>query len=487
MRRVLRIADGAVADNRTYSVVEKLKQDITGPSGDPHDYYSMARYYWPNKTSPTGLPYIRIDGQTNPERNAIPDSQFLQIMINDVFNTALAYFFTGNKTYSDNCVRRLRDWFINNGTRMNPNLLTANYVKGMPFGIATLPPDATVVPPPPRTAPSTSAVVSTSSQAAVVISVAPGTDAPSSPSTLAPNTITAPATATDSGDDEDVHISPIVRRGIRHQADTSGGLLDLSKMYLIIDAVGIIRPSGSLTLADESALQQWFSQYLNWLITSNRGIAEEQALNNQGTWFDVQLVSLLLFLNQTAQATAIVQNSVLQRISEQVTPTGMMPLEMARPLSWFYTQFGLQAFFVLAELAKTTGISLLRYQTQDGKSLMKVLDFVIPYAKVNGTGWPFNNTLGGNVNVTAFQTGNIAEMCKQAYITLRDDKYWKAARDIQGGRVKAWNPSRLWAPYDAYDAPAARSGAGRNVALVNMLWVGGVWAFYLLLGVPLLR
>ena len=36
-------------------------------SKDPHDYFSTARYYWPDPSKPDGLPYIRKDGK--PIRN----------------------------------------------------------------------------------------------------------------------------------------------------------------------------------------------------------------------------------------------------------------------------------------------------------------------------------------------------------------------------------------------------------------------------------
>src|SRR5262245_35185795 len=45
-----------------YSVVDKKQ---TPPSGDKHDYLSIARYWWPNPDTPDGLPYVRRDGRTN--------------------------------------------------------------------------------------------------------------------------------------------------------------------------------------------------------------------------------------------------------------------------------------------------------------------------------------------------------------------------------------------------------------------------------------
>ena len=45
----------------------------TPPSGDKHDYMSQAPYFWPDPDKPGGLPYIRRDGERNPEINKFPD------------------------------------------------------------------------------------------------------------------------------------------------------------------------------------------------------------------------------------------------------------------------------------------------------------------------------------------------------------------------------------------------------------------------------
>src|SRR5262245_61327046 len=44
------------------------KQPIA-PTGDKHDYMSLSPYWWPDPSKPAGLPYIRKDGEYNPERS----------------------------------------------------------------------------------------------------------------------------------------------------------------------------------------------------------------------------------------------------------------------------------------------------------------------------------------------------------------------------------------------------------------------------------
>ena len=60
---IIRDADKQMT-NPCPSVTDKTKP---APSGDKHDYFSMARYWWPNPNTPDGLPYVRKDGKVNPE------------------------------------------------------------------------------------------------------------------------------------------------------------------------------------------------------------------------------------------------------------------------------------------------------------------------------------------------------------------------------------------------------------------------------------
>jgi len=100
-------------------------------SKDPHDYFSTARYYWPDPSKPDGRPYIRRDGESNPEHNEVSDEQKLNDLVKSVEYLALAYSLNGNEKYAAEAGRYLRGFFLDEGTRMNPNL---NYSQSIPGG-----------------------------------------------------------------------------------------------------------------------------------------------------------------------------------------------------------------------------------------------------------------------------------------------------------------------------------------------------------------
>ncbi|MGE5218922.1 MAG: alginate lyase family protein [Chloroflexota bacterium] len=131
-RRIERDGDRALR-SPTFSVTEKR---TLPPSGDKHDYLSLAPYWWPNPDTPNGLPYVRRDGEVNPERDRASDRKRLDGMIQTVKTLAATYFFTDGEKYAEHAAKLLRVWFVDNATKMNPHLRYAQAVLGRNHGRA---------------------------------------------------------------------------------------------------------------------------------------------------------------------------------------------------------------------------------------------------------------------------------------------------------------------------------------------------------------
>ncbi|WP_247231512.1 alginate lyase family protein [Telluribacter sp. SYSU D00476] len=275
-----------------YSVTSKSK---VPPSGDKRDYMSVGPYWWPDSSKADGLPYIRKDGQVNPERHAIKDSEYFNALCREVHLLGVAWYFTEDRRYADHAAKLLRVWFLDEATRMNPHL---NYGQAIP------------------------------------------------------------------GHTEG--------RGI--------GLIDTRNLAKLIDGVQLLKGSTSLSAQEYNGIRDWYRQYLNWMLTSPIGQDEADEHNNHGTWYDVQAVSIALFTEQPELARKLLENQTKARLESQLKPDGSQPHELARTLSWNYSQMNLKGFFELAMLAEKVNVDLWNYEA-GGKGIRKAFLYMLPYAE----------------------------------------------------------------------------------------------------------
>lgn len=298
-----------VLQGGTFSVVNKA---VTPPSGDKHDYMSQAPYFWADPKSPNGLPYIRRDGERNPEINKIIDHQSQDKMLTSVETLALAFYFTDDEKYAEKAAQILRAWYLDPATKMNPNLEYAQYIPGVNTG-----------------------------------------------------------------------------RGI--------GLIETSSLPRVVDAIGLLENSKALTEADKNGIKDWYAKFLNWMLESKNGLEESAAKNNHGTHYDLQVVSYALFLGKTDLAKKVLETAKTKRIALQIESDGKQPLELARTKGWSYSVMNLKGLMYLAKLGENVGVDLWNFQTADGRSIRKAIDFLYPFSM--GEKWQYQQIEGFQPNI----------------------------------------------------------------------------------------
>lgn len=272
-----------------------MQKPQTPPSGNKHDYMSLAPYWWPDPAAQNGLPYIRRDGETNPASGQVPDHKNFSKVMSATHTLALAYYLFGDEAYASHCTQLLRVWFLDPATRMNPRLTFAQAVMGRNEG-----------------------------------------------------------------------------RGI--------GLIETRGITRIVDAVGLLAGAHSWTPVDQQGMMDWCSKFLAWMLDSSNGKDESAAKNNHGTYYDVQIVALALFVGKRDVADRILREAPKKRIELQVEPDGRQPLELERTKSAGYSLMNLSGLFELARLGSATGADLWSFQTQDGRSIRKALNYLVPFA-----------------------------------------------------------------------------------------------------------
>ena len=297
-------ADEALARG-PFSVVDKK---TLPPSGNRHDYWHPAPYYWPNPLRIPGLPYVRRDGRRLPGTQLYEplsdnyDRTRLQRLFDDTFVLALAWREFGEDPYAVHASTLIRTWFLEPDTAMNPHL---DYAQ--------------------------------------------------------------------------------VRRGHNHNKGTCHGIIEMKDLYYFLDALRLMQDGGWLTSAEQARLQDWFGQYLRWLRTSSQGCEERTAVNNHGTYYDLQVAAIAAFLGESRLVRATLRDSC-SRILSQFDESGRQISEMRRTMTAHYCCFNLQGWIHLAQLAERCGEDLWSFRSREGKGIRQAMHWLLPHI---GNEWPY--------------------------------------------------------------------------------------------------
>src|SRR4030095_1621499 len=199
------------------------------------------------------------------------------------------------------------------------------------------------------------------------------------------------------------------------------GLIETVALISIADAASLLQGSGSWTATDHLSLQKWYSQFLNWMLTSKNGKDEHAAKNNHGTWYYAQVIDFALFTGDINKAKQLAEESK-KRLDSQLTKEGKQPLELERTNSLGYSTMNLRGWFTVATLAKKTGTDLWNYKTTQNVSIRAAFDWLLPYA-LGEQKWEYQQ-------ISKYNRTEVYPLLLQAYNEFKDQKYLKVANEL---------------------------------------------------------
>lgn len=300
-KKIIKDADKLLTQN-IQTVVDK---EMTPPSGTKHDYMSAGRYWWPDPTKKDGLPYIRKDGVVNREIDNL-DRAPLSKMCSSVEALSLAFYLSKDERYAKKAVENLRCWFLDDKTKMNPN---------MNFG-QTIP-------------------------------------------------------------------------GHNNGKGRGEGIIDTYSFVEMLDAIELLDKSIAYSSTDKIGLKKWFSDYLNWMLTSPIGDEEYKAKNNHGTAFDVQATRYALFTNNREVAKRFISEFPTRRLFTQIETDGKQPLELARTTALGYSIFNLIHIMDMCKMANTLQIDLIHTTSNDGRNIGKAVEYLSQFSGKTSEEFPY--------------------------------------------------------------------------------------------------
>lgn len=225
-------------------------------------------------------------------------------------------------------------------------------------------------------------------------------------------------------------------RGAPKEDQKSWGIIRGTRLVRLNRAVEWIAGSGAWSGADTRAWREWLRAYIHWLTRSEKGQAEAKAVNNHGTWYDVQTAALALACGEAARAKRVLEQAPERRIARQIKSDGRQIFEMIRTKSWDYSIMNLEGLFELARLGEQVGLDLWHFRTDDGRCLRAALDFLVP-AATGEKEWP-------GKQVEPFRPEKLYPLLRRAAVKYDCPAYLDAAQQIPGAGDEAAEDWLFW-------------------------------------------
>jgi hypothetical protein len=269
-------------------------------AGKLHDYFSEGDYWWPDPANPGG-PYIQRDGMSNPDNFVAHRHALIRLSL-QMPALAAAWLLTKEERYAQHGVRHLAAWFVNESTRMNPNLEYAQAIHGRFTG-----------------------------------------------------------------------------RGI--------GIIDTLQLVEVARAAAVLENSRAFGKVARDGVKDWFTQYLQWLTTSQHGGEERDAKNNHGTCWVLQMAEFSRYTNHPTLTNFCRGRFKSVLVPNQIAANGSFPLEQARTKPYGYSLFNLDVMATVCQSLSTPEDNLWTYELPDGRGIRKVVEYMFPFI-ANKKQWP---------------------------------------------------------------------------------------------------
>ena len=135
------------------------------------------------------------------------------------------------------------------------------------------------------------------------------------------------------------------------------GIIETRDFYFLLDAIRLLQWKEAFSPAQSESLQQWFSDFLEYLLSDEQGLFANMKDNNHGIYYDVQVTAIAAFVDNATVLSDAVHRST-SRLWAQIAPDGSMPHELKRPICEHYQVFTLSGLQILSRIADKVGVDL---------------------------------------------------------------------------------------------------------------------------------
>jgi len=166
------------------------------------------------------------------------------------------------------------------------------------------------------------------------------------------------------------------------------GIIDTIQLMEVVQGLISMGRQSGVDAKQLAGIKNWFAEYLQWLTTHKYGQDEMNAANNHGTCWVMQVASFAKFTSNEKLLEFCKQRYKNVLLPNQMAIDGGFAQELRRTKPYGYSIFNLDAMATICQILSTKQDNLWTYETADGKSIKKGIEFLFPYI-ADKTKWPF--------------------------------------------------------------------------------------------------
>lgn len=157
------------------------------------------------------------------------------------------------------------------------------------------------------------------------------------------------------------------------------GIIDTLQLVEVARAATLLENSRAFGKGAREGVKDWFTQYLQWMTTSEKGAAERDAKNNHGTCWVLQVAEFSRYTNNPTLTNLSRTRLKSVLIPNQIAANGSFPLELARTKPYGYSLFNLDVMATVCQALSTSEDSLWTYEDADGRGIRKAMEYMFPF------------------------------------------------------------------------------------------------------------
>jgi len=167
----------------------------------------------------------------------------------------------------------------------------------------------------------------------------------------------------------------------------SYGIIDTLHLVEVARAAGHLAPA-MLTGPEQESVHAWFREYLRWMKTSEKGIAERETLNNHAVCWALQAAEFARLIEDDETREQVRARYKDRFVPDQMAADGSFPKELARTKPYSYSIFNFDTMAMLCQSLRGGGDDLFVFALPDGRGICKAASFLYPYLR-DKSKWPY--------------------------------------------------------------------------------------------------